>query len=29
MRELLEYAGGMRNGHDLKFWLPEVHRCRC
>ncbi len=22
MRELLEYAGGMRNGHDLKFWLP-------
>lgn len=22
MRELLEYAGGMREGHDLKFWLP-------
>ena len=22
MRELLEYAGGVRNGHDLKFWLP-------
>ena len=22
MRELLEYAGGMRNGGDPKFWLP-------
>ncbi len=22
MRELLEYAGGMRNDHQLKFWLP-------
>ena len=22
MRELLDYAGGMRSGHQLKFWLP-------
>ncbi len=22
MRELLDYAGGMREGHSLKFWLP-------
>lgn len=22
MRELLDYAGGMREGHELKFWLP-------
>ncbi|MEN9923705.1 MAG: hypothetical protein RIS09_1219 [Actinomycetota bacterium] len=22
MRELLEYAGGMRDGHQLKFWIP-------
>ena len=22
MRELLEYAGGMRDGRDVKFWLP-------
>ena len=22
LRELLEYAGGMRGGHELKFWLP-------
>jgi NADH-quinone oxidoreductase subunit F len=22
MRELLEYAGGMRGGVDVKFWLP-------
>jgi NADH-quinone oxidoreductase subunit F len=22
MRELLGYAGGMRDGHELKFWLP-------
>ena len=22
MRELLEYAGGIRPGHELKFWLP-------
>ncbi|MGV1003202.1 MAG: NADH-quinone oxidoreductase subunit NuoF [Candidatus Nanopelagicales bacterium] len=22
MRELLGYAGGMREGHELKFWLP-------
>jgi len=22
MRELLEYAGGMRDGHELKFWVP-------
>ena len=22
MRELLDYAGGMRDGHELKFWLP-------
>jgi len=22
MRELLDYAGGMRDGHDVKFWLP-------
>ncbi|MDP1877636.1 MAG: NADH-quinone oxidoreductase subunit NuoF [Actinomycetota bacterium] len=22
MRELLEYAGGMRNGGEVKFWLP-------
>lgn len=22
MRELLDYAGGIRNGHQLKFWLP-------
>ena len=22
MRELLDYAGGMRDGHKLKFWLP-------
>ena len=22
MRELLDYAGGMRPGHQLKFWLP-------
>ena len=21
-RELLDYAGGMREGHELKFWLP-------
>ncbi|MAT61441.1 MAG: NADH-quinone oxidoreductase subunit F [Micrococcales bacterium] len=22
MRELLDYAGGIREGHELKFWLP-------
>lgn len=22
LRELLDYAGGMRNGHRLKFWTP-------
>jgi NADH-quinone oxidoreductase subunit F len=22
LRELLDMAGGMRNGHDLKFWTP-------
>ena len=22
MRELLEHAGGIREGHELKFWLP-------
>jgi NADH-quinone oxidoreductase subunit F len=22
MRELLEHAGGMRDGHQLKFWVP-------
>jgi NADH-quinone oxidoreductase subunit F len=22
LRELIELAGGMRDGHDLKFWLP-------
>jgi NADH-quinone oxidoreductase subunit F len=22
MRELLEYAGGMRDGREIKFWLP-------
>jgi len=22
LRELLEYAGGMREGHELKFWTP-------
>jgi NADH-quinone oxidoreductase subunit F len=22
MRELLEYAGGVREGHEVKFWLP-------
>jgi NADH-quinone oxidoreductase subunit F len=22
MRELLDYAGGMRDGRDVKFWLP-------
>jgi NADH-quinone oxidoreductase subunit F len=22
MRELLEHAGGVRNGHKVKFWLP-------
>ena len=22
MRELLDYAGGMRDGHTLKFWIP-------
>jgi NADH-quinone oxidoreductase subunit F len=22
MRELLEHAGGVRNGHNVKFWLP-------
>ncbi|MEY2635523.1 MAG: hypothetical protein RIS75_1463 [Actinomycetota bacterium] len=22
MRQLLDYAGGMRDGHELKFWLP-------
>jgi NADH-quinone oxidoreductase subunit F len=22
MRELLEYAGGIRDGHQLKFWIP-------
>jgi len=22
MRELLEHAGGMRDGHQLKFWIP-------
>ena len=22
MRELLDYAGGMREGHELKFWVP-------
>ena len=22
MRELLDYAGGMRAGHEVKFWLP-------
>jgi NADH-quinone oxidoreductase subunit F len=22
LRELLEYAGGMRDGHELKFWTP-------
>jgi NADH-quinone oxidoreductase subunit F len=22
LRELLDYAGGMRDGHDLKFWTP-------
>jgi len=22
MRELLEHAGGMRDGHTLKFWIP-------
>jgi NADH-quinone oxidoreductase subunit F len=22
MRELLDYAGGIRDGHELKFWLP-------
>ncbi|HET8971391.1 MAG TPA: NADH-ubiquinone oxidoreductase-F iron-sulfur binding region domain-containing protein, partial [Candidatus Nanopelagicales bacterium] len=22
MRELLEYAGGVRDGHELKFWVP-------
>ena len=22
MRELLEHAGGMRDGHKLKFWIP-------
>jgi NADH-quinone oxidoreductase subunit F len=22
MRELLEYAGGIRDGHELKFWIP-------
>ncbi len=22
MRELLDYAGGMRDGHQVKFWLP-------
>jgi NADH-quinone oxidoreductase subunit F len=22
MRELLEHAGGMRDGHTIKFWLP-------
>lgn len=22
MRELLDYAGGIRSGHKLKFWLP-------
>ncbi|MDV7393198.1 SLBB domain-containing protein, partial [Arthrospira platensis SPKY1] len=22
MRELLEYAGGIRAGHELKFWVP-------
>jgi len=22
MRELLEYAGGVRKGHELKFWIP-------
>jgi NADH-quinone oxidoreductase subunit F len=22
MRELLEHAGGVRNGHTVKFWLP-------
>jgi NADH-quinone oxidoreductase subunit F len=22
MRELLEYAGGVREGHELKFWIP-------
>jgi NADH-quinone oxidoreductase subunit F len=22
MRELLDYAGGIRTGHQLKFWLP-------
>jgi NADH-quinone oxidoreductase subunit F len=22
MRELLDYAGGVRDGHELKFWVP-------
>ncbi len=22
MRELLDYAGGIREGHEIKFWLP-------
>jgi NADH-quinone oxidoreductase subunit F len=22
MRELLDYAGGVRDGHEVKFWLP-------
>ncbi len=22
MRELLDYAGGIRDGHELKFWVP-------
>ena len=22
MRELLDYAGGVRDGHELKFWIP-------
>ena len=32
MRELLEYAGGVREGHELKFWIPggsSASRCSC
>ena len=29
LRELLEYAGGVRAGHTLKFWTPAVRRRRC
>lgn len=29
LRELLDYAGGVRAGHRLKFWTPGGSSTRC